>query len=79
MSSQSAQYALEATYHHIFKLNKVVSNQQMLIILTYRYSTIEHCDYVYRIQQGHIIASGSYAEMVNFPKTHSPEKVLNLA
>ena len=41
-----------------------LSGTKTLIIIAHRLTTIEHCDYVYLMEKGRVVKSGSYAEVV---------------
>jgi ABC-type multidrug transport system fused ATPase/permease subunit len=41
-----------------------LSGTKTMIIIAHRLSTIEHCDYVYMLDKGRIVKSGSYHEVV---------------
>ena len=43
---------------------KALSGSKTIIIIAHRLSTIEHCDRIYQLENGHILRSGSYAEVV---------------
>jgi ATP-binding cassette, subfamily B, bacterial PglK len=43
---------------------KALSGKKTIIIIAHRLSTIEHCDRIYQLDQGRIIKSGSYQEVV---------------
>jgi len=43
---------------------KVLSGSKTIIIIAHRLSTIEHCDRIYQLENGHILKSGSYQEVV---------------
>ena len=43
---------------------KSLGGEKTVITIAHRLSTIEHCDRVYRLEQGRIISSGSYQEVV---------------
>jgi ATP-binding cassette, subfamily B, bacterial PglK len=43
---------------------KALSGTKTLIIIAHRLTTIEHCDRVYLMEKGHVVKSGSYAEVV---------------
>lgn len=57
--------ALDAeTEHLITEATKALSGTKTIIIIAHRLSTIEHCDRIYQIEQGKVIKSGSYKEVV---------------
>lgn len=41
-----------------------LAGSKTMIIIAHRLSTVEHCDRVYRLEQGRVIQSGSYQEVV---------------
>ena len=43
---------------------KALSGSKTIIIIAHRLSTIEHCDRIYQLENGHVLRSGSYAEVV---------------
>ena len=43
---------------------KALSGIKTIIIIAHRLSTIEHCDRIYQVDQGRILKSGSYQEVV---------------
>ncbi len=43
---------------------KSLSGNKTIIIIAHRLTTIEHCDYVYVMDKGQIVKSGSYKEVV---------------
>ncbi len=43
---------------------KALAGKKTIIIIAHRLSTIEHCDCIYQLEQGRIIKSGSYREVV---------------
>jgi ATP-binding cassette, subfamily B, bacterial PglK len=52
------------TEHLVTEATKVLSGSNTIIIIAHRLSTIEHCDRIYQIEQGKIVKSGSYKEVV---------------
>ncbi|MBW4425205.1 MAG: ABC transporter ATP-binding protein/permease [Nostoc desertorum CM1-VF14] len=52
------------TEHLVTEATKALSGSNTIIIIAHRLSTIEHCDRIYEIDQGRIIKSGSYQEVV---------------
>ncbi len=53
-----------ATEQLVTEATKALSGSNTIIIIAHRLSTIEHCDRIYQIEQGKIIKSGSYREVV---------------
>ena len=43
---------------------KALSGSKTIIIIAHRLSTIEHCDRIYQLENGHILKSGNYQEVV---------------
>lgn len=43
---------------------KFLSNTKTMIIVAHRLTTVEHCDYIYLMEKGKIVKSGSYQEVV---------------
>lgn len=52
------------TEHLITEATKALSKTKTIIIIAHRLSTIEHCDRIYQLEQGQILKSGSYQEVV---------------
>ena len=52
------------TEHLITEATKALSGSNTIIIIAHRLSTIEHCDRIYQIEQGKVVKSGSYQEVV---------------
>ena len=52
------------TEHLVTEATKALSGSNTIIIIAHRLSTIEHCDRIYQIEQGKIVKSGSYKEVV---------------
>jgi ATP-binding cassette, subfamily B, bacterial PglK len=48
----------------ITESTKALSGSKTIIIIAHRLSTLEHCDRIYQIEQGKVIKSGSYQEVV---------------
>ena len=43
---------------------KALSGSKTIIIIAHRLSTIEHCDRIYQLEDGHILRSGNYQEVI---------------
>ena len=43
---------------------KSLSGTKTMIIIAHRLTTVEHCDYIYLMEKGRIVKSGSYREVV---------------
>lgn len=52
------------TEHLITDATKALSGTKTIIIIAHRLSTIEHCDRIYRLEQGSITQSGNYQTVV---------------
>jgi len=52
------------TEHLVTEATKALSGSKTIIIIAHRLSTIEHCDIVYQIDQGKVVKSGSYQDVV---------------
>jgi ATP-binding cassette, subfamily B, bacterial PglK len=52
------------TEHLVTEATKALGGTKTIIIIAHRLSTIEHCDRIYQLDQGQIIKSGSYQEVV---------------
>ncbi|MEY2833034.1 MAG: hypothetical protein RLZZ574_2293 [Cyanobacteriota bacterium] len=48
----------------VTEATKALSGKKTIIIIAHRLSTIEHCDRIYQLEQGRIVQSGSYQEVV---------------
>lgn len=56
LDNETEQLVTEAT--------KTLSGRKTIIIIAHRLSTIEHCDRIYQLEQGRILKSGNYQEVV---------------
>jgi ATP-binding cassette, subfamily B, bacterial PglK len=52
------------TEHLVTEATKALGGTKTIIIIAHRLSTIEHCDRIYQLDQGRILKSGSYEEVV---------------
>jgi ABC-type multidrug transport system fused ATPase/permease subunit len=52
------------TENLITEATKALAGSKTIIIIAHRLSTIEHCDCIYQLEQGHILKSGSYEEVI---------------
>ncbi|ALB40576.1 MULTISPECIES: ABC transporter ATP-binding protein [unclassified Anabaena] len=52
------------TEHLITEATKALAGTKTIIIIAHRFSTIEHCDCIYQLEQGRILKSGSYQEVI---------------
>jgi ATP-binding cassette, subfamily B, bacterial PglK len=53
-----------ATEQLVTEATKALSGDKTIIIIAHRLKTIEHCDCIYQIEQGKIVKSGRYQEVV---------------
>jgi ATP-binding cassette, subfamily B, bacterial PglK len=56
LDNETEQLVTEAT--------KALSGIKTTIIIAHRLSTLEHCDRIYQIEQGRVVKSGSYKEVI---------------
>ena len=56
LDTETEQLVTEAT--------KALSGTKTIIIIAHRLSTIEHCDRIYQLEQGRVLKSGTYQEVV---------------
>ncbi|HLB41624.1 MAG TPA: ABC transporter ATP-binding protein [Gammaproteobacteria bacterium] len=54
------------TEDEIINTLKELKNKKTLIVIAHRSSTVEHCDVLYRLERGSVVASGTYPEVVGF-------------
>jgi ATP-binding cassette, subfamily B, bacterial PglK len=52
------------TEHLVTEATKALSGTKTVIIIAHRLSTIQHCDRIYQLDQGRVLRSGSYQEVV---------------
>ena len=52
------------TEQRVSEAIRALAGKKTVIIIAHRLSTVEHCDRVYLLEQGRVIKSGSYAEVV---------------
>ena len=52
------------TEHLVTEATKSLAGNKTIIIIAHRLSTVEHCDYIYQLEQGRILKAGSYQEVV---------------
>lgn len=45
-------------------IEKIVKNERTLILVTHRFSTLEHCDMIYVLDQGRVVAKGPYPDIL---------------
>jgi ATP-binding cassette, subfamily B, bacterial PglK len=54
----------DKTESEIVEEIKRLKGKKTLIVIAHRLSTIEHCDRIYRLENGKIVAQGSYESVV---------------
>ena len=52
------------TEHLVSKAIESLSGKKTIIIIAHRLTTVEHCDRIYLMENGRVVKSGSYAEVV---------------
>ena len=52
------------TEHEIVEEIKLLKGQKTLIVIAHRLTTVQHCDRIYRLENGKIINEGSYASVI---------------
>ena len=52
------------TEHLVSKAIESLSGKKTVIIIAHRLTTVQHCDCIYLMEQGRVVKSGSYAEVV---------------
>lgn len=57
------------TERQIVEEIKYLKGQKTLIVIAHRLTTVEHCDRIYRLEQGRIVGIGSYDQVINKKKT----------
>ena len=53
------------TEREVVEAIKRLRHTKTLVIIAHRYTTIEHCDVIYRLDQGKIVDSGSYKKVID--------------
>ncbi|MCX7121804.1 MAG: ABC transporter ATP-binding protein [Gammaproteobacteria bacterium] len=53
------------TEHEVINSIKSLHGVKTLIVIAHRLSTIQHCDVIYKLEKGRIIAQGTFDEVVN--------------
>jgi ABC-type bacteriocin/lantibiotic exporter with double-glycine peptidase domain len=54
----------DATEKEITKEIRMLKNKVTMIVIAHRFSTVQHCDKIYRLENGEIVAEGSFTEVV---------------
>jgi ATP-binding cassette, subfamily B, bacterial PglK len=52
------------TEHLVTEATKALAGKKTIIIIAHRLSTIEHCDCIYQLEQGRVLKSGTYQQVV---------------
>ncbi|MCX5815300.1 MAG: ABC transporter ATP-binding protein [Proteobacteria bacterium] len=60
-----------ATESGVMKAVTALQGIKTILIVAHRLSTVEHCDRLYRLQEGGVVAEGVTAEMLNIKKVAS--------
>jgi ATP-binding cassette, subfamily B, bacterial PglK len=61
-----------ATEQGVMQAVTALRGSKTLVIVAHRLSTVEHCDRLYRLEQGRVVAEGTPAEMLTTKKITSP-------
>lgn len=61
------------TEHAVVESIKHLHQIKTLIIIAHRYTTIKHCDIIYRFHEGKLIDYGSYEEVIDIQNLHKYE------
>jgi ATP-binding cassette, subfamily B, bacterial PglK len=57
--------ALDTETENLFtEATKALSGTKTIIIVAHRLSTIEHCDQIYKLEQGKVVEAGSYHDVI---------------
>lgn len=59
-----------ATEHEVMQAVRALQGRKTIIIVAHRLSTVEHCDRLYRLEQGRVVEEGTPATML----VHNAEK-----
>ncbi len=59
------------TEQEIVEEIKLLKGQKTLVVIAHRLSTVQHCDRIYRLENGRIIKSGTPDQVLNFNKMAS--------
>jgi ABC-type bacteriocin/lantibiotic exporter with double-glycine peptidase domain len=59
------------TEQEIVEEIKLLKGQKTLVVIAHRLSTVQHCDRIYRLEDGKIIKSGTPDQVLNFNKMAS--------
>ena len=53
----------DATEKEITKEIRMLKNKVTMIVIAHRFSTVQNCDKIYRLENGEIVAEGSFTEV----------------
>jgi ABC-type bacteriocin/lantibiotic exporter with double-glycine peptidase domain len=59
------------TEQEIVEEIKLLKGQKTLVVIAHRLSTVQHCDRIYRLENGRIIKSGTPDQVLNVNKMAS--------
>ena len=70
MLFRSATSALDnATEREVMAAVERLSGQVTIILIAHRLSTVERCDLIIDLEQGHVAAQGTYQELLSHSET----------
>lgn len=61
-----------ATERGVLQAVEALQGRKTILIVAHRLSTVEHCDRLYRLDQGRVVAAGSPQQMLQVGKINSP-------
>jgi ATP-binding cassette subfamily B protein len=53
------------TEHDVIEAIQNLDQDLTVVIVAHRLTTVRHCDVIYELQNGRLVASGSYADLLN--------------
>ena len=56
------------TEQEIVEEIKILKGHTTLVVIAHRMSTVQHCDRIYRLENGGIVESGTPEQVLNFKK-----------
>ncbi len=48
----------------VMRAIKALHGEKTIIIVAHRYSTVEHCDWIYKLENGVVVEEGTFAEVI---------------